>query len=381
MGDDRRGRFSLAQRGAERHFAVGVALMAVLPALTLGYLVTMDLLGFEEPAQVCLALALVVFVTGILGFAVLRKYPDSVAKLRAYTGRMAAGELPEDVVLSGDESDISAIESSMKRIVERLKERVDTLEVERSVLEQRLHLAQKMAGMGVMAGGIARDLGDLLNGIQAQVESLQDELEAGSGAWACADEIAQNVDKGWALSDLLQLYGSGGSAEMSELDPVSVLREIIGLLEAYVLDKAELTVELPDGLPSIRGDVTQVQQLATNLVMNAVDAVGDGKGAVKVSLAVADFTEAELADAQPAAQVRAGRFVCLEVADAGRGMGAEEKARIFDPFFSTKPGRRGTGLAVVLGIIRAHDGMILVASEPGEGTTVRALFPVADGAE
>ena len=378
MRDDRVSGISLAERGAERHFAVGVALMAVLPILTLGYLATMGLLGVEVPALVRVALAAVVVVTGILGFLVLRNYPDSVAKLRVYADRMANGDLPEDVVLAGDEGDITAIEGSMKRIVARLKQRVDALEIERSVLEQRLYQAQRIAGMGVMAGGISRDLGEVLTGIQAEVETLRDGLAAGSDDWNCADEIAQKVEKGWALADLLRLYGSGGSTEMAEFDPAPVLHEIIELLEAYVLEKAELTVALPCGLSSIRGDVTQVQQLTSNLVMNAVEAVGDGKGSVQVSLSVADFAETELVDAQPAEQVRAGRYACLEVSDTGRGMGKEERARIFDPFFSTKPGHRGVGLAVALGIVRSHDGMICVAGEPGKGTTVRVLFPLGE---
>lgn len=378
MSDGNPSRFSLVRHGARRHFAVGVALMAVLPSLALGYLVAMDLIGVEVPWAVRLALSAAVPANGILGFVVLREYPDSVAKLRDYTRRMADGGLPEDMALAAGENDIAAIEGSMKQIVERLRQRVDTLEVERSALEQRLHQAQKMAGMGVMAGGIVRDLGGLLGGIQSQVEVLRDALVAGSAQWGCVDEIAQKVEKGWALARQLDLYGTGRGAEMSEFDLAPALREIIGLLEVYVLEKTALTHDLPLGLPTIQGDVMRVQQIATNLIMNALDAVGEEGGAVSVSLAFRDLTEADLADAQPAAQVRSGRYACLAVADSGRGMGAEEKARVFDPFFSTKPGHRGTGLADVLGIVRAHDGLVQVESEPGKGSTFRVLFPVAD---
>jgi CheY-like chemotaxis protein len=127
-------------------------------------------------------------------------------------------------------------------------------------------------------------------------------------------------------------------------------------------------------LPYIEADRAQIHQVIMNLVINGVEACGEQDGLVTVMTSTLQTDRSEPAEfgLDP---VQSGTFVKLEVTDTGCGMSEEIKARIFDPFFSTKFTGRGLGLSAVLGIIRAHKGTISVDTTPGQGTTFRMLFP------
>jgi CheY-like chemotaxis protein len=112
-----------------------------------------------------------------------------------------------------------------------------------------------------------------------------------------------------------------------------------------------------------------------NLVANAFEALGDQPGRVRVRTGTRRVDEGVLAESRPKGSLTADQCVFLEVSDSGCGMDPALGARIFDPFFTTKSSGRGLGLAGVLGIVQAHRGGLLIESEPGEGTTVTALFP------
>jgi CheY-like chemotaxis protein len=124
-------------------------------------------------------------------------------------------------------------------------------------------------------------------------------------------------------------------------------------------------------LPPIEGDGTQLRQLIMNLIINASEAIGDQPGSIHLSTSVRHIQPAEHAD------LPAGDYVALEVADTGCGMDEATRARIFDPFFTTKFTGRGLGLAAVQGIVRSHNGLLQVASVLGQGTTFSILLPCA----
>jgi CheY-like chemotaxis protein len=124
-----------------------------------------------------------------------------------------------------------------------------------------------------------------------------------------------------------------------------------------------------------------MQQLVMNLIINGAEAIGERPGRVLVVTGVEEVGEVDGRIPQfTAAQLTPGRYVTLEVHDNGGGMDEETKARIFDPFFSTKQTGHGLGLAAVSGIIRGHKGGIRVYSEEGQGTTFKLLFPVSQAA-
>ena len=129
-------------------------------------------------------------------------------------------------------------------------------------------------------------------------------------------------------------------------------------------------------MPHIEADVTQVQQLIMNLVINAAEAIGENRGRVVVATSLrpvaANSVYTALGD-----PVAAGRYVVLSVTDDGQGMDAATLARIFDPFFTTKFTGRGLGLAATLGIVKGHGGAIEVKSQPGKGAAFRVYFPAS----
>jgi CheY-like chemotaxis protein len=133
----------------------------------------------------------------------------------------------------------------------------------------------------------------------------------------------------------------------------------------------------PPGLPAIYADACNIEQVIMNLVVNARDAMPHG-GRLTVS---ADAVEVDVAVAAENPEASTGRYVCLSIADTGCGMDAATRARIFEPFFTTKDVGKGTGmgLATVYGIVKQHNGWLVVESEVGKGTVFRVYFPVSNG--
>jgi two-component system, cell cycle sensor histidine kinase and response regulator CckA len=165
------------------------------------------------------------------------------------------------------------------------------------------------------------------------------------------------------------------------VEPINLtrlIRELTHLLTVSISKKAVLSCQLTEDLPAIEGDPVQVRQIAMNLVINASEAIGDHEGAITVSTRLLECDDAWIREHRPVETADAGRYVCLEVVDTGCGMDETIRARIFDPFYTTKFTGRGLGLAAVLGIVRKHRGMLIVASEPGDGTTFQVLFPVSE---
>jgi CheY-like chemotaxis protein len=152
------------------------------------------------------------------------------------------------------------------------------------------------------------------------------------------------------------------------------------LLQLSLSRRAEFRLDLAPGLPPVMADATQLRQIVMNLVMNAAEALGEGRGEIVLTTGVRKVDSAVLAKMVIGAELPPGDYVFLRVTDQGCGMSAETLARIFDPFFTTKFTGRGLGLAAVLGIVRSHQGALRVESTAGHGTTFTLLLPPSDGA-
>jgi CheY-like chemotaxis protein/two-component sensor histidine kinase len=169
------------------------------------------------------------------------------------------------------------------------------------------------------------------------------------------------------------IYAGRETGDFDQVDISRLVEEMLELLKISISKHSILKTDLGKNLPLLRGHAPQIRQVVMNLIMNASEAMGDFDGVIKVTTshmvggaALASSKVASLAD---------GDYIRLEVSDTGAGMTEEVKARIFDPFFSTKSGGRGLGLAVVQGIVRAHGGALDLVSEPGQGTTVHVFLP------
>jgi CheY-like chemotaxis protein len=166
---------------------------------------------------------------------------------------------------------------------------------------------------------------------------------------------------------------------MERLNLPAMVREMAELVQPSISKKVSLHLDLARNVPSIEADRGQVQQVFTNLVLNAAEAIGGHAGVVTVRAGVQPMDEAFRRANPEAADHPAGTYVFLEVHDTGCGMDDDTRSRIFDPFFSTKFTGRGLGLAAVAGIVRGHKGAIMVRSAPGKGSTFTVLFPAVAG--
>jgi CheY-like chemotaxis protein len=154
-----------------------------------------------------------------------------------------------------------------------------------------------------------------------------------------------------------------------------LIERVARLLESSIPKKANLRLDLAEGLPCIHADASQIQQVVMNLITNAAESLVDGYGAVDVTTGVEWVGAGQRPATERSENLASGEYVFLEVKDTGCGMDPETLNRIFDPFFTTKFTGRGLGLAAVLGIVRGHHGGIQVHSRPSEGTIFRVTFP------
>ncbi len=253
-------------------------------------------------------------------------------------------------------------------------------EEERRALEARITETQRLESLGVLAGGVAHDFNNILTSILGYADLAAAQLPPGAAAH---DEVAQIVTGARRAAELTRrmlAYTGRAPASARPLSLRLIVEETIQLLRVSVPKRIEFAFDFGPELPALRGDDAQLRQVAMNLVLNAAEAIGDRPGRIAVRLRAGERTRDDLASRWTADDVPPGQYVWLEVEDDGRGMDATTLARIFDPFFTTKFTGRGLGLAAVLGIVRAHHGLVQVESTLGRGTMFRVLLPASPSA-
>ena len=233
---------------------------------------------------------------------------------------------------------------------------------------------QKLESLGVLAGGIAHDFNNLLGGILAEAELVEADLPPYSSPVEEIQRIKQSALRGSEIVRELMAYAGQSQTVLVEAVDISRLaEEMLELLKISISKHAVLRTVLRDNLPAVRGNAAQIRQVVMNLVINASEAIGDKQGVITVT--TAQVTGRENLAFNGATTLPQGDYVRLQVSDTGCGMTEAVKAKIFDPFFSTKFAGRGLGLGVVQGIVRGHGGTIDLKSSPGEGTTFQVFLP------
>jgi CheY-like chemotaxis protein len=211
------------------------------------------------------------------------------------------------------------------------------------------------------------------------IELAMDGLPRGSPARESLTAATQAARRAAEVSTQMLAYLGQSSGEKNPLDLAEVCRQNIPLLLSTTPVVLETDFAVPG--PVIIANANQLQQVLLNLVTNAWEAVGPNRGAIRVSVKTVSAAEVTNSARYPVDwQPQSGAYACLEVADGGCGIAAADFDKIFDPFFSRKFAGRGLGLAVVLGIARAHNAGITVESEPGMGSTFRVYFPLVEHA-
>jgi PAS domain S-box-containing protein len=247
---------------------------------------------------------------------------------------------------------------------------------ERKSLEAQLRQAQKMEALGQLAGGVAHDFNNLLTGILGYTRLLVERLRDDPMAQDDLAQIDRAAERAAALTRQLLAFSRRQQLSSIYLDLNRAVVDIIKLLSRTVGEHIEIRTDLGPDLASVYADPAQIEQILLNLAINARDAMPNG-GCLTIATRMVEFT-AQFAATHPWA--RRGRFVMLTVNDMGSGMDSFTRERAFEPFFTTKSPDKGTGLglSIVYGIVKQHDGLISLDSEPGQGTTVYLYFPAAE---
>ena len=248
---------------------------------------------------------------------------------------------------------------------------------ERKLMEERLRQAQKMESIGLLAGGIAHDFNNLLAGILGFASLLRDEVPPESAQKV--DLIVGGAEKAADLTRQLLAYAGKGRFIVEPVDVTSVVREMTDLMKASISKTITVSLALDPDVPPVEADRGQIQQVVMNLLLNAAEAVGENQtGTIFVRAGVSEITASNApTDTVSGEKLAPGSYVSIEVGDTGCGMDEETRAKIFDPFYTTKFMGRGLGLAAVAGVVKAHRGGIEVESAVDAGTTFRLFLPAA----
>ena len=239
---------------------------------------------------------------------------------------------------------------------------------ERKKAAEALQRADKLDSLAVLAGGIAHDFNNMLAGLFGYIEIARTRIPEDSPAMKSLNSAAGVFDRAKSLTQQLLTFSKGGAPERR----TAALEPLLRKCAAFALSGSAVAVEydIQSDLSLCDFDESQMEQVIDNLVINAEQAM-QGNGTIRVSGKNMVVREGEIAD------LKAGPYIRISVADSGPGIPADIAPHIFDPFFTTKATGSGLGLATSYSIVRSHEGHLEVVSSPGTGSTFHVYLPAS----
>jgi PAS domain S-box-containing protein len=232
-------------------------------------------------------------------------------------------------------------------------------------LEEQLQQREKLSSIGLLAAGVAHEVNTPLTGVSSYTQMLLSMLPQTDPKHALLLKVRRQAERATNIvNNLLNFSRTGDATEFTEVNISRVLDDTLQLLEPQLRgNQIEILRSYDDHSPQVFGNSGKLQQVFTNLLLNARDAIPTG-GSIRIATLPAD-----------------DHSLTIEVADSGIGIAPENVAKIYDPFYTTKGVGRGTGLglAVSYGIVQEHSGHISVESSPGHGTIFRITLPTVNG--
>jgi len=246
----------------------------------------------------------------------------------------------------------------------------------RRQLEEQLQQAQKLEAIDRLAGGIAHDFNNRLTAILGYTDMALKQLNSTNPLWQDLQEIKTAAIRSSTLTRQLLAFSRRQVLRVEALSLNDVVRQTDRLLGRVIGEQITRELRLANEVPPIMADAGQLEQILTNLAVNAKDAMPDG-GRLTIETSASHVTpRRDGADSE----VPSGHYAVLSVSDTGQGMTREVRGKIFEPFYTTKAPGKGTGLglASVYGIVKQLNSHIRVLSEPGVGSTFRFYFPATE---
>jgi PAS domain S-box-containing protein len=330
------------------------------------------LYGVEQEKIVGVAAA--ILRGGSNGDALYREIRSTVLRGETWRGEFVIGKGAEQKIIARHVSPVYDRDGRMRWqiVVDR------DITSERRQQEKMAHV-QRLESLGVLAGGIAHDFNNMIGIIMGNASLARSKISPMDPVSEHLDNIEQTSHRAANLCRQMLAYSGKGKFVVRPINLSELVEEMLRLLDISISKSVLLRYELAPDLPSIEADISQLQQVIMNLVINANEAIGEQNGTIILATGVVqadlDYLRSDYVEEQ---ELEEGRYVWLEVSDTGCGMDDEQKRRLFEPFFTTKFAGRGLGMSAILGIVRGHNGTIKVYSEPGRGTTVKVLFPAVD---
>jgi len=258
---------------------------------------------------------------------------------------------------------IRAQNMELAKLTEQLKQRAESSEKKLDKFQKKIADTDKLASLGLMAGGVAHELNNPLGGILTMTQLILEEIPEDSPIREDLKEIEEAaLHCRDIVSNLLHFARQGREPKFEQLQILEIINTSARLVKHHFKNMdINLDVEVPDDLPLLWGDASKLQQVFVNLITNAAQAMPGG-GTIKIKAYVAED----------------GRNIAIDVIDRGVGIPADKLDSIFDPFFTTKEEGQGTGLGLSVshGIVKEHRGEITVESTEGKGSRFTVYLPI-----
>lgn len=289
--------------------------------------------------------------------------------LKERVNDLGKGNTVENIPVETND-EIGELSAAFNTMAESLR----TREKEKEHLEAMLRQAQKMEAIGQLAGGVAHDFNNILCAIIGFGTLLEMGIKKDDPARRHLDQILSAADRATSLTQGLLTFSRKQILNPHPVSINSIVHRIEKMLNRLLTEDIELRLHLSEQEPNVLVDSGQIDQVLLNLATNARDAMPDG-GLLTITTEEADPPEELLADT---ASLPTTRYALLTVTDSGSGIEEHTREKIFEPFFTTKEVGKGTGLglSMVYGIVKQHNGHILVNSEPGKGTSFLIYLPL-----
>jgi PAS domain S-box-containing protein len=302
--------------------------------------------------------------------------------------RQDGRRFPAEITLSGLQTDSGMlVAAAIRDVTERIaleseQERLRAI-AEQERIERRLQQSQRLESLGQLVGGVAHDFNNLLNVIQGYADFTAEQIQALASADARLEPVLEDIEQvrvaaqqATRLTRQLLTFAREDVIRPEVLDLNEAVKEAGQLLRRTLGEHIDLVIAAEPALWRVKADRGQLEQVLVNLAVNARDAMPAG-GCLSIDTGNIEV-DATYATGRP--ELKLGRYTRLRVSDTGTGMDRATVARVFEPFFSTKPKGRGTGLglATVYGVVTHVGGSIEIYSEVGLGTTITVLLPATD---